>query len=223
MIRYTERRRTELLIEREIIQKSLSENKSVKTIAELSKNFKNYMKKGNVNAALKLVTSKMKDAILLIKNETLNSLKEKHPESKNANNDVLLTSVSHRLHAIMFAGIKQIIGKSAIKTKGGTGPLAMDADGWRRILCLNNFGNTNVNLRKSLANLSRRFVQRKYQPFPSKHWLHSDSSLLTKIRVYDQMGLVSLCQCLRKKLFHLLGHRKYVKAKRLDPKQLYML
>ena len=80
MIIYTEKRRTELLIEREIIQKSLSENKSVKTIAELSKNFKNYMKKGNVNAALKLVTSKMKDAILLIKNETLNSLKEKHPE-----------------------------------------------------------------------------------------------------------------------------------------------
>ena len=132
----------------------------------------------------------------------------------------------------MFAGIKQIIGKSAIKTKGGTGPLAMDADGWRRILCLNNFGNTNVNLRKSLANLSRRFVQRKYQPFPSKHWLHSDCSLLTKIRVYDQMGLEkffkesqekSLCQCLRKKLFHLLGHCKYVKAKRLDPKQLYMI
>ena len=49
----------ELLIEGENIQKSLSDSKSIKTIAELSKKFKNYMKKGNINAAVKLLTSNM--------------------------------------------------------------------------------------------------------------------------------------------------------------------
>lgn len=75
----------------------------------------------------------------------------------------MLASVLQRAHPIMFAGITEMIGKSAIKTKGGSRPSTMDADGWRRILCLNNFGDTNVDLRKAIANLSRRPVQGKYQ------------------------------------------------------------
>ena len=36
---------------------------------------------------------------------------------------------------MMFTGIdEEMIRKAAIKTKGGSGPSAMDADGWRRIL-----------------------------------------------------------------------------------------
>ena len=63
------------------------------------------MKKGNINTALKLITNNMQDGILPLNNETLNELKEKHPKSKNANNDVLLTSVPQDIHPIMFAGI----------------------------------------------------------------------------------------------------------------------
>ena len=81
---------TELLIEGETIQKSLSDSKSLKSIAELSKKIKNYMKKGNINAAIKLLTNNMHDRILPLNNETINKLREKHPKSKNANNDVLL-------------------------------------------------------------------------------------------------------------------------------------
>ena len=81
---------TELLIESETIQKSLSDSKSIKTISELSKKIKNYMKKGNINAAVKLLTNNMHDGILPLNNETINKLREKHPKSKNANNDVLL-------------------------------------------------------------------------------------------------------------------------------------
>ena len=40
---------TELLIEDEAIQKSLSDSESVKTIVELSKNIKNQMKKCSIN------------------------------------------------------------------------------------------------------------------------------------------------------------------------------
>ena len=64
-------------MESETIQKSLSDSKRTTTTAELSKQFKNYMKKDNVNAALNLLTNNMKDGILSLNIQTLNSLKEK--------------------------------------------------------------------------------------------------------------------------------------------------
>ena len=60
------------------------------------------MKKGNINAAIKLVTNNMHDGILPLTNETLNKLKEKHPTSKNANNDVLMTGFPQDVHSFMF-------------------------------------------------------------------------------------------------------------------------
>ena len=89
---------TELLIEGETIQKSLRDSKRTTTIVELSKQFKNYMKKGNVNAVLKLLSNNMKDGILPLSIQALNSLKEKHPESKDASIDILLTDISQRVH-----------------------------------------------------------------------------------------------------------------------------
>ena len=153
---------TELLIEGETIQIFLSDSKSIETIAELSKTFKNYMKKGNNNAAVKLLTNNIHDGILLLNNETLNKLKEKHLKSINANNEVLLTGIPQDVHPIMFASIdEEMIRKAAIKTKGRSGPLAMDADGWRRILCSNNFGNANVGLRKAIANFIKKVCTEK--------------------------------------------------------------
>ena len=93
-----------MLIEGETIQKSLSDSESIKKIAELSKNIKNHMKKGKINAAVIFLTSNMHDGILPLNNETLNKLKEKHPKSKNANN-VLLIGVPQDVHLIMLAGI----------------------------------------------------------------------------------------------------------------------
>ena len=113
----------ELLIEGETTQKSLSDSKRTTTIDELYKQFKNYMKKGNVNAALKLLTNSMKDGILPLNIQTLNSLKEKHPESKDASIDILLTDISQRVPPIKFGGIdEEMVRKAAIKTKGGSGP-----------------------------------------------------------------------------------------------------
>ena len=115
------------------------------------------MKKGNVNAALKLLTNNMKDGILPLNIQTLNSLKEKHPESNDTSIDILLIDISQRVHPIKFAGVdEEMVRKAAIKTKGGLGPSAMDADGWRRILCSNNFGDTNLDLRKAIANFIKK-------------------------------------------------------------------
>lgn len=97
------------------MQKPLSRNKSMNAIAEFSKNFKNYMKIRIANATLKLLTNNMKNGILSLYNETLDSLKEKHPDSKNANNNVLLTRIPHRVLLIMFTRIdKEMIKKASI-------------------------------------------------------------------------------------------------------------
>lgn len=53
---WKERKLIKLLIEGETIQKSLNDSESKKTIVKLSKRFKNYMKKGDVHAALKLLS-----------------------------------------------------------------------------------------------------------------------------------------------------------------------
>ena len=120
------------------------------------------MKKGNINAAVKLVTNNMQDLILSLNNETLNKLKEKHPKSKNVNNSILLTGVPQDVHPIMFAGLdEEMIRKAAIKTNGGSGPSTMDTGGWRRILCSNNFSDTNVDLRKAIANFIKKICTEK--------------------------------------------------------------
>ena len=71
---------TELLIEGQNIQKTLSDSKSIKTIAELAKKCKNYMKKDHDNAALKLLTNNIKDGILPLNNETLKQFERKTSE-----------------------------------------------------------------------------------------------------------------------------------------------
>ena len=120
------------------------------------------MKKGNINVAVKLVTNNMQDLILSLNNETLNKLKEKHPKSKNVNNSILLTGVPQDAHPIMFAGLdEEMIRKAAIKTNGGSGPSTMDTGGWRRILCSNNFSDTNVDLRKAIANFIKKICTEK--------------------------------------------------------------
>ena len=120
------------------------------------------MKKGNINVAVKLVTNNMQDLILSLNNETLNKLKEKHPKSKKVNNSILLTGVPQDVHPIMFAGLdKEMIRKAAIKTNGGSGSSTMDTGGWRRILCSNNFSDTNVDLRKAIANFIKKICTEK--------------------------------------------------------------
>ena len=145
---------TEFLIEVETTQKSLSDSKSIKAIAELCKKFKKYMEKHNFNAVLKLLTNSMKDGILLLNNETLNSLKKKKKFP--------IKKFQQRRFTESFANIfEEIIRKAVIKTKGVSGPSVMDTCGWSRILCSSNFGNTNVDIRKAIANFVKEICSDK--------------------------------------------------------------
>ena len=146
---------TEFLIDVETTQKSLSDSKSIKGIAELCKKFKKYVEKHNVNAVLKLLTNSMKDGILLLNNETLNSLK------KNKIKSPIKKFQQQRFTESFASIIEEIIRKAVIKTKGVSGLSVIDTCGWSRILCSSNFGNTNVDIRKAIANFVKEICSDK--------------------------------------------------------------
>ena len=49
-----------------------------------------------------------------------------------------------------------MVRESAFRTKGGSGPSGMDADGWCRIIASNNFGASRSDLRKTFGNVVRK-------------------------------------------------------------------
>ena len=110
-------------------------------IGKISKKFAALMKKGNVNAAINLLTENTRNGILPLNNKTLNLLRLKHPDPKDAHESVMLSDVPERIHPVKFEVIDaEMIRKAAIKTRGGSGPSGLDADGWKRILLSKKFG-----------------------------------------------------------------------------------
>ena len=142
----------ELLKEVETIQKSLRSKKISTNIAEIFKRFSQEMKKRNVNSAMKILTDNMKNGILPLTGQTLNQLKLKHQEAKDASQEILLTDTPETIHLIKFESIDvEKIQKAAVKTQGGSGPSGMDVDGWKQILTSKQFGKSSINLCKAFA------------------------------------------------------------------------
>ena len=118
------------------------------------------MRKGNVNAAINLLTADMRnnirERILPLNNETLNLLRLKHPDSKDAHESVMLSDVPGRIHPVKFEVIDaEMIRKAAMKTRGGSGPSGLDADGWKRILLSKNFSESSSDLCQTLAKVTK--------------------------------------------------------------------
>ena len=147
----------ELFKEAETIQKGLKSSTNIKTLVEISKQFAKQMNKGNVNGAIKLLTNKMQNGVLPLNNETLNLLKQKHPQPSPATAEVLLPDVPEKVHPIKFENINADTARNAVtKTKGGSGPSGMDADGWRRIFTFKSFGDSSTDLCKTFAAVIRK-------------------------------------------------------------------
>ena len=120
--------------------------------------FRNKMQKGEVNNALKLLTSEESSGILPSTDATIAQLKAKHPLNVIPNEDgVLLNGPVNRLHPIAYSEIdEELIMKVAYATKGGAGPSGLDAEGWKRMLTSKQFGTASSDLRKSLANMIKK-------------------------------------------------------------------
>ena len=90
---------------KEAIQKSLRSKKISTNIAEISKRFSQEMKKVNVNSTMKILADNMKNGILPLTGQTLNQLKLKHPEGKEASQEILPTDTPETIHPIKFESI----------------------------------------------------------------------------------------------------------------------
>ena len=76
------------------------------------------MQKGNISAALNLLTSHMSHGILLLDQKTISQLVLKHPQKSCVSKDILINGPVGKVHSVRFQSInEELIRRAAIKTK----------------------------------------------------------------------------------------------------------
>ena len=139
----------DLLKEAETIQKDLRVSNTPSTIAEVSEKFTREMRKGNINSAMKNLADKMQNSVLLLNDQTLNQLKQRHPLGKGADPQILLPDIPEEVHPIKSYWVDtETVKKAILKAKGAARPSGLDADGLKRILTSNQFSNSSNDLCK---------------------------------------------------------------------------
>ena len=164
----------ELLAEGEAIQQRLPNIQCKKTMSDLSKKFANNMARGNVNAAIKLLTNNMSNGILPLTDETLQKLRQKHPDARTAEVVTLVQEFAPDIHPIIFEEIdEEMVKQAALKTRGGSGPSGMDADGWRRIFVSNHYGASSIDLRRAFSEMIKKLCTEKENPINNRSSLEA--------------------------------------------------
>ena len=93
------------------------------------------MQKDNVDSAIKPMTNNMQNGTLRLTETTLKLLKQKHPQSAPATEEVILPDQPESIHQVKYENINaDAVRKAVLKTSGGSEPSWMDAAGWKRIL-----------------------------------------------------------------------------------------
>ena len=155
-----------LLMEGKMIQRRLNNThrNMINNDARIARTFAKLMNSGKIRAATQLLSRKpVKGTYNLddeINDRTVREiLKEKHPNAKPANPDVLLQASSpnipESLHYLIFEDISSDdIRQAALHTVGSAGPSGLDAMAWRR-LCTS-FGDSSNGLCEALASFAKR-------------------------------------------------------------------
>ena len=147
----------ELLKESKKIQKNMKATNMTISINEISKKITREMRKGNVHNAIKLLTNNMKNDFLPLNKKTLEQLKQKHPQRRDANQEIMLPDKPEEIHPIKFDSIDtENVRKAALKTMGGAGPSGLDADGLKRIFTSNQFGDSTDDLCKTFTEVIKK-------------------------------------------------------------------
>ncbi len=147
-----------LMEEGKTIQKRLPKNKSNQNSEEtLVKQFRNHMLKGNVNAALRLLSSNGNSGVLPINEDTIKQLHEKHPVGDAEHEEVMLCGPENFVHPVIFDEIDgELIQKISIRMKGAAGPSNFDAKNWKDILGSRSYGTSSNDLCAAIANLAKK-------------------------------------------------------------------
>ena len=159
---WTEGHLLELLREGETIQKCLTCRNKRKTTGEFPRNSWNRCRKVIIN--IKILTKNTQNGILPLNEQTLQLLKQKHPEATTSTEEILLPDEPEIMHPIKHEKIDaELIRKAAIKTKGGAGPLGMDGDGWWGISASKHFSKSSDDLCKEFAAVIKRLCVEENQ------------------------------------------------------------
>ena len=178
----------ELFFEATSIQKRLKPNVGSNSENNISKKFAGLMKNGKVSAAVKLLTENAQGGILPLNDETINLLREKHPEGKDTDPNCLLEGEIEPIHPSVFETISAAqIQEAALRTKGGSGPSGMDADNWRKILGGSKYGLVANDLREAMAIFTRKLCTEKVELL-----LQNDGNITSSLEALLACRLVPL-------------------------------
>ena len=115
------------------------------------------MRKGNDPNAMKFLTNNMENGVLPLKTLEQLKLKQKHPQRRDADPEIMLPDKPEEIHPIKFDSIDaENVRKAPLKTRGGAGRSGLDVDGWKRIFTSNQFGDRTDDLCKTFAEVIKR-------------------------------------------------------------------
>ena len=150
-----------LLSEAIAIQERIVRKNGRNEIRDKSRAFRGKMEKGLVKQASRVLEKKDK-GVLPITEETIEKLKEKHPEPTDINESALIDGEIKQAHPVIFNEItSEMVKKAAVETKGAAGPSGMDAEMWRKILTMRRYPNMTQDLREAIARFARKLCIEK--------------------------------------------------------------
>ena len=129
----------ELLDEARTIQSRLPQRDSQRglTTHRLNRRFADLFSKGEIHAALSLITEHGKGGVLELTPEVREALKAKHPHAQPVDPDVLIQGSSPTVNPILFETLTgEVVRETALAIRGAAGPSMGDSYIWRRMLVL---------------------------------------------------------------------------------------
>ena len=107
---------------------------------------------------------------------------EEHSQASALDPIILLPDEAQNNHPIRYEDITaEKVRKAPINTKGGSSPSGLDADGWRRILASNCFGDSSSDLSRVIASFTRKvclekLVASSLEAFLACRFIHLDKN-----------------------------------------------
>ena len=155
----------ELIAEAQEIQKRL--DKQIKKKSEIKeKSFCSLVLLGKLRQAMKFINHE--DITLGVHplSDTIKDLLiQKHPKSKEADEEILLPDTTPEPLPVVFEEIDASkVYRAAMQLEGSGGPSLLDAEGWKHMLCSKSYGNASVNLCQAIADLAKKLCREEVHP-----------------------------------------------------------
>ncbi len=155
----------ELLAEARTIQSRLPDRDTHTgmTTEKLNRRFAMLIGKGDIHAAISLITEHGKGGVLELTPEVRAALKAKHPSARPADPSVLLHGELPEVNPILLEELTgDVVRKAALATQGAAGPSMGDSYVWRRMLV--SFKAASVDLCEAIAGVARRLATEHVDP-----------------------------------------------------------